>query len=218
VVNEAFEPFSLNGHVTDPEDGDLLSVWSITGPGVSLSATGDIADVMPAGGIWPAGDYTVTLSGTDSNGNTATTSVTVHVIGSYAFSGFMEPVDDPPTVNVGRAGRTYPVKWRHTLNGVAVSDPASVVALRFAPSVCGSAPTDSLETTATGGTELRFDPGTGSWTYNWKTPSTPGCYTLSHRAVQAQLGGTREAITFVSGGSDRDDHCGPLRRALCPSP
>jgi hypothetical protein len=179
VVNDAFEPFPLNGHVTDPEDGDLVSVWTVTGPGVSLNATGDLADLMPASGQWPAGDYTVTLSGTDSDGNTASTSVTVHVIGRYAFSGFMQPVDNPPTVNVGKAGRTYPVKWRHTLNGTAVSDAASIVAIRFAPSVCGSAPTDSLEATATGGTELRFDAGTGSWTYNWKTPSTPGCYTLS---------------------------------------
>jgi hypothetical protein len=164
--------------VTDPEDGDLVSLWTVTGPGVSLSATGDLADVMPAGGVWPVGDYTVTLSGTDSDGNTASTSVTVHVVGRYAFSGFMNPIDNPPLVNTGKAGRTYPVKWRHTLNGVAVSDPASIT-LRFAPSVCGSAPTDALETTASGGTELRFDSGSGSWTYNWKTPSAPGCYTLS---------------------------------------
>jgi hypothetical protein len=180
VVNPVLSPFALNGHVTDPEDGDLQSTWQITGPGLStpLTAVGNVADVAPPGGAWASGDYTVTLRGTDSNGNTATATAIVHVV-QYAFSGFVSPVDNPPTLNTGRAGRTYPVKWLHTLNGVAVTDPASIVAIRFAPMNCGLAEADALETTATGSTDLRFDASANLWVYNWKTPSTPGCYALT---------------------------------------
>jgi hypothetical protein len=39
-------------------------------------------------------------------------------------------------------------------------------------------PIDAIKTTATGSTSLRYDATTSSFVYNWKTPSTRGCYTL----------------------------------------
>jgi hypothetical protein len=194
VVNPVFKPFALNGHVTDPEDGDLVSNWTITGPGVSLTATGDVADVIPASGVWPSGDYTVTLSGTDSAGNIATATAIVHVV-QYVFGGFVSPIDDVPTINTGRAGRTYPVKWLHTLNGSPVTDPDSIVAIRFAPMNCGLAPADALETTASGGTELRFDATQNLWVYNWRTPNAPGCYALT---ITLNDGSTHVALFKLS--------------------
>jgi hypothetical protein len=180
AVSPVFSPFALNGQVTDPEDGDLPSRWTITGPGLTtpVERTGDLVDVAPPGGAWVPGDYTVTLRGTDLNNNTAVATAIVHVV-QYAFGGFVSPIDNLPTINTGRAGRTYPVRWLHTSNGVPVTDPSSIVAIRFAPMNCGLAETDALETTASGGTELRFDATADLWVYNWKTPSTPGCYALT---------------------------------------
>jgi hypothetical protein len=169
---------SLNGHVADPEDGNLTAHWRIvTGPATPTIPDGEVVDVALDGG-WPAGDYVIELSGTDSAGHTAVATVTVHVA-RYTFAGFFSPVDNPPVLNAGRAGKTYPLKWSLTQNGAQVSDLSAFVALRFAGAPCGSAPTDALETTANGGTQLRYDATTQQYVYNWQTPNQPGCYVVT---------------------------------------
>jgi hypothetical protein len=169
--------FSLNGHIADPEDGNITAHWAIvSGPLTpAIAATTDVVDVPPPAEGWPAGDYVIRLTGTDSKGHGATAEATVHVA-RYAFSGFLAPVDNPPTLNAGKAGKTYPVKWSLTQNGTAVTDLSAVESVKFAGAPCGTAPTDSLETTTTGGTSLRFEGG--QFIYNWATPSAPGCYVL----------------------------------------
>jgi hypothetical protein len=42
-----------------------------------------------------------------------------------------------------------------------------------------SAPTDEIETLATGGTSLRYDTTVGQFLYNWKTPKRTGCLRLT---------------------------------------
>jgi hypothetical protein len=169
--------FSLNGHVADPEEGNLAAHWTIvSGPLTpAVTATTDVVDVPPPAGGWPAGDYVIRLTGADTPGHTATALATIHVA-RYTFSGFLQPVDNPPTLNAGKAGKTYPVKWTLTQNGAAVTDLVAVESVKFAGAPCGTAPSDALESTVTGGTSLRFEGG--QFIYNWATPSTPGCYVL----------------------------------------
>ena len=99
-----------------------------------------------------------------------------------SFTGFIQPVDNAPTVNDGRAGRTYPVKFSIVgPSGAFVTTTTAITSIDVLPVTCGTFagdPADALETTASGGSALRYDPASNSFVYNWRTPSVAGCYVL----------------------------------------
>lgn len=100
----------------------------------------------------------------------------------YTFSGFQPPVDSSPVINLGKAGRTYPVKWQlKDRSGAFVSALTAVQSVKNFSAQCGAFsndPTGLLETTSTDDILLRYDTAANQFIYNWKTPSTAGCYTL----------------------------------------
>ncbi|PWU21016.1 MAG: hypothetical protein C5B48_11775, partial [Candidatus Rokuibacteriota bacterium] len=134
-----------------------------------------------------SGAHAVICTATDLDYNSATDTDNV-----YDFLGFLAPIDNPPTLNTGSAGKTYPVKFELiSPTGASLGSADLIKEVRFKSVTCGSFsndPTDAIETTATGGTSLRFD-GT-QWIYNWATPSTRGCYVLY---VLLSDGSTRQA-------------------------
>ena len=102
----------------------------------------------------------------------------------YQWSGFLQPVDNLPTVNSAKAGSAVPVNFslggNYGLNIFAQGYP-KVQAVN-----CSSgAPTDEIEQTVTAGASLSYDAASGQYSYTWKTDKSwaGSCRQLTIRLV-----------------------------------
>lgn len=149
----------------------------------------DIVDADPtvtndAPDIFPPGETIVTWTATDDSGNSAT--ATTVVTATYTFTGFLPPIKMTPagatvlTINIGKVGQTFPVKWQvQSYGGTYVTTLDVVDSLTIqqvsvdsgqtaATPIDGTSPTDA---TATGGTSLRYDLIANQYVFNWSTKS-----------------------------------------------
>jgi Bacterial Ig-like domain (group 3) len=102
----------------------------------------------------------------------------------WQFSGFFQPVDNPPTVNIVNAGSAVPVKFSLGGNrGLGILATGSPVVTTVA---CpGTAAFDTIETTVAATTSgLQYDATSGQYTYVWKTAKgSTGCRQLDVKLV-----------------------------------
>jgi hypothetical protein len=118
------------------------------------------------------GPHTFTVTATDLAGNTSTRTVTYFV--RFAFNGFNPPVDNPPTVNVAKAGSTIPLKWSlQNAAGQFISDLNTVTSVSWQVAACENGPSDAIEETVTPGlVPLTYDAVGNQFIYAWKTDKT----------------------------------------------
>ena len=176
---------TLNGAFTDAGTADTHTA-SIAWADGSPSTAGTVTEASGIGTVSGSktysavGKHSPTLTVIDDDGGSASRSCDLTV--NYNWSGFLQPVDNPETVNKGKAGKTYPVKFQlRDANGAFVSSLSAVSSITYKSGSCGAFtgdPADALETEVTGSTSLRYDSTSNQYVYNWKTPSAVGCYML----------------------------------------
>ena len=150
---------------SDPNGGTLTYAWDLDNNG-TFETPGQTATFSAAALTAPA-TRTIKVQVTDNGGLTATDEATVFVI--YNFTGFFQPIDSFPTINLVKAGSTVPVKFslggNKGLNIFAAGYPKSQqIACDSTAEVGGTE-----ATAAPGSSGLSFDPTTNVYTYVWKT-------------------------------------------------
>lgn len=132
----------------------------------------------------PVGPHTLTAMAKDYAGNEATGTRGYTVI-AWELEGFYPPVDMNGVYNIVKNGSTVPLKFEVFAGPTELTDIAYIKGLSYAQTSCdANATMDDIETTATGGTSLRYDTTAGQFIYNWKTPSTVGkCYRVTMTTV-----------------------------------
>lgn len=102
----------------------------------------------------------------------------------YGFEGFFAPIENLPVVNVGQAGRTFPVKWRLPLcagDYVRRLDVVTHNPLRYRQVACdGSSAEDPVVGETAGNSGLRYDLDEEHYVFTWKTDKAFAgkCYEL----------------------------------------
>ncbi|MGH9152048.1 MAG: PxKF domain-containing protein [Acidimicrobiales bacterium] len=165
--------------VGGPTDGATYYVGLDTIPAAptcdSNDATSGIATCVVTGYSTAAGTHTVKATATDNAGNSADSSSITYTVRSLTLSGFYQPVDMGGVLNTVKGGSTVPMKFE-VFAGQTELDATSIVQSFKAGTIActGSAPTDEIEITSTGGTSLRYDTTAGQFVQNYATPKTAG--------------------------------------------
>ena len=185
--------------ITTPADGATYtlnqSVAASYSCSDSLSGVASCTGPVPNGSnidTSTVGSKTFTVNATDNAGNTATKTHSYRVI--YSWAGFFRPVDNPPIVNVAKAGSAIPVKF--SLSGFQGMNIFASGYPRAVQTNCSSGElTDVIDETVTaGGSSLNYDPLVDQYIYVWKTDKA---WAGQCRQLQVQLvDGTLHVANF----------------------
>ena len=113
----------------------------------------------------------------------------------FPFTGFLQPVDNPPTTNSMKAGAAVPVKFSLGGNqGLNIFTPGSPASQQVnCQTGVPIAPIEQILTA--GNSSLQYDPTSGTYTYVWKTDKA---WSGTCRQLNVQLtDGTNHLANFL---------------------
>jgi len=162
--------------ITTPADGASYTKAQVVAASYSCqdeaggSGVASCAGPVASGGpidTATIGGHSFAVTGVDNASNSATATNSYNV--GYAFTGFFQPVDNLPTLNLASAGSSIPVKF--SLGGnqgpaiFAAGYPAS------SPIQCDASEAGAVieETVNAGNSSLTYNTTTGQYSYVWKT-------------------------------------------------
>lgn len=149
---------------TDPEQGAVTFDWDLDNNG-SFETPGQSV-TFDAAALTAPSTHTIVVRATDPYGNSATAQTTVDVL--FNFNGFFPPIDNRPTLNVVKAGRSVPVKF--SLGGDKGLDIFADGFPRSEQVTCGEdAVTDGVETESRKARDLKYHARSDTYSYVWKT-------------------------------------------------
>jgi hypothetical protein len=173
---------------SDPDGDALTYVWDLDNDG-TYETPGQSATFSAAGLEAPA-TRTIGVQVTDPSGLTATDTAVVNVV--WDFSGFFPPIENPPALNVVKAGRVLAIQF--SLGGdqglaiLAAGSPVSV------PVNCTSRePIGAEVPTVTPGGGITYMALTDTYLYEWKTSKG---WTGCRRLIVTLADGTRHHADF----------------------
>jgi CSLREA domain-containing protein len=155
------------------------------GSGLALCTSTAAApgEAIPTGTL---GTHVFEVVAMDVTGNRSTKAATYSV--AYDFSGFAAPVSGGGVLNVAKAGKTIPLKWR-LLDGLGNPVPLPGVTVTVEALACDAGSSvDEVGEYAAGTSGLQ-DLGDGYYQFNWVTPKS---YANSCKTLLLDLG---EGIT-----------------------
>ena len=166
---------TLSGSAQVVLDGGSIIVSVPAGASAEVEDTPDGATIKSVTGT----GVTATVNGT----TTPVTGPTTLGTPRWVISEFRAPVDNVPVVNSAKAGRAVPLKWHVADQGgqPVTSLAAADVTIRVETLACDlGAPTDAVEETFVGGSDLK-NLGNGNYQLVWKTNSAwaKSCRTMT---------------------------------------
>lgn len=179
------DPYDVT-FVNGPADGGSY-YFGFVPDAPTCTADDDISglhDCTVTGYSSAVGPATMTATATDNAGRQASLPRSYRVL-AWTFVGFFQPVDNSSSgqvvYNTVKGGSTVPLKFQLFAGPTQLTDVAEVAPISVRQVSCDtSASTDPVETTAAGGTSLRYDSTAGQYVYNWQTPKTSGaCYAVT---------------------------------------
>jgi hypothetical protein len=173
---------SASWTAADPGAGDTPA----TGSGLSANSSASGSVPLNTSSIGTGKTATVAAGTVADKVGKLSAAATCNYSVAADFDKFLQPIDGN-TVNAGKVGRAYPLKWQLTdANGALLTDDTLGTALANAMTIqqkgvpCAQGDVDTLETdVAAGSTTFRFDGASDQFVYNYKAPSVKGCYDLT---------------------------------------